>query len=142
MGERPLVTIARKVYFSSGHRYYNSKLSESENRQLFGRAYSEHGHGHNFILEAFINGPLNPDSGIVVNLIEIDNLLKKITDPFDHHFINTDVPYFKDVVPTTENMAVYFYNEIVKNLPNENLHLVKVRLYEGEFMWVDYALPH
>ncbi len=138
----PEVTIARKVYFSSGHRYYNSRLSEEENKKLFGKMFSEHGHGHNFILEAYINGPVNPESGIVINLIEIDNLLKKVTDPFDHHFINTDVPYFQDVIPTTENMAVYFYNEVKKNLPDKNLKLLKVRLYEGEFMWVDYAPPH
>lgn len=138
----PEVTIARKVYFSSGHRYYNSKLSEEENKKLFGKAYSVHGHGHNFILEAYINGPVNAESGIVINLIEIDDLLKKVTDPFDHHFVNTDVPYFKEVIPSTENMAVYFYNEVNKNLPGKNLKLLKVRLYEGEFMWVDYAPSH
>lgn len=138
----PEVTIARKVYFSSGHRYYNPRLSEEENKQLFGKAFSVHGHGHNFILEAYINGPVDPDSGVVINLIEIDNLLKMVTDPFDHHFVNTDVPYFQDIIPSTENMAVYFYNEVKKNLPKQNLKLLKVRLYEGEFMWVDYAPSH
>ncbi|OQW47531.1 MAG: hypothetical protein A4S09_15100 [Proteobacteria bacterium SG_bin7] len=135
----PEVTIARKIYFSSGHRYYNPRFSEEENKKLFGKAYSVNGYGHNFILEVYLNGPVNADSGIVINLIEIDNLLKKVTDPFDHHFINTDVPFFKDVIPTTENMAVYFYNKIRENLPSKNIKLLKIRLYEGEFMWVDYA---
>ena len=134
-----MVTIARRIYFSSGHRYYNPRLSDEENKKLFGRAYSEHGHGHNFILEVYLSGPINPDSGIVVNLIVIDSLLKRITDPFDHHFINTDVPFFKEVIPTTENMAIYFYNEIKQNLALPDISLIKVRLYEGEFVWVDYA---
>lgn len=134
-----MVTIARRIYFSSGHRYYNPDLSDEENKKLFGRAYSEHGHGHNFILEVYLSGPVNPESGIVVNLIVIDSLLKKVTDPFDHHFINTDVPYFKNVIPTTENMAIYFYNEIKQNLALPEIALIKVRLYEGEFVWVDYA---
>ncbi len=142
MKDLPEVTIARKVYFSSGHRYYNPRLSDEDNKKLYGKMYSEHGHGHNFILEAYINGPVDPESGIVINLIAIDNLLKKVTDPFDHHFVNTDVPFFKDVIPTTENMAVYFYNEVAKQLPDRKLKLLKVRLYEGEFMWVDYALSH
>ncbi len=132
------VAIARKVYFSSGHRYYNPRLSETENKKLFGKTYSENGFGHNFMLEAYFSGPVNPDSGIVVNLILIDDLLKKITDPFDHHFINTDVPYFKEVVPTTENLARYLYQEIKKNLPAPNINLLKVRLYQGDFIWVDY----
>lgn len=134
---QPIVTIARKVHFSSGHRYYNPKLSDAENKTLFGQHYSTHGHGHNFTLEGFFKGPIDPETGLVVNLIEIDALLKKVSDPFDHHFINTDVPYFKEVVPTTENMALYFSREIKKGLGLRGIEVVKVRLYESDSFWVD-----
>lgn len=137
MTQIPIVIIARKVHFSSGHRYFNPRLSDSDNQKLFGKHYSTHGHGHNFTLEGFFKGPIDAESGIVVNLIEIDQLLKKVTDPFDHHFINTDVPYFKEVVPTTENIARYLFNELKKELRAPNVELVKVRLYEGDSFWVD-----
>ena len=135
--QNAIVTIARKVHFSSGHRYFNSRLSDEENKKIFGKHYSTHGHGHNFTLEGYFNGPINPESGLVINLIEIDQLLKKVSDPFDHHFINTDVPYFKDVVPTTENIATYLYKELKKELKNPGVQLLKVRLYEGDTFWVD-----
>ncbi|MDZ4661879.1 MAG: 6-carboxytetrahydropterin synthase [Pseudomonadota bacterium] len=135
--QTPTVTIARKVHFSSGHRYFNPQLSDDQNKKLFGKHYSTHGHGHNFTLEGFFKGPVDPESGIVVNLSEIDELLKKVSDPFDHHFINTDVPYFKKIIPTTENIASYFFGVLKKEMSHPGVELVKIRLYEGDSFWVD-----
>lgn len=132
-----VVTISRRVSFSSGHRYFNPDLSTDENREIYGPHYSDHGHGHNFVLEASFEGPVNPKTGMVVNLKDVDQLLKRVTDPMDHHFLNTDIPYFHDRVPTTEQIASYCFEEIQKELGEGVLRLRRVRLYEGQDLWVD-----
>jgi 6-pyruvoyltetrahydropterin/6-carboxytetrahydropterin synthase len=129
--------IARKVRFSCGHRYFNPHWSDEKNMQIFSACYSQHGHGHNYILEAFVSGPINSTTGMVVDLREFDLLLKKIIKPFDHHFLNTDIEYFKYNVPTTENIAYYLFDQINKDLItlNTKIKLTKVTLYENEDLW-------
>lgn len=129
--------LARRVHFSSGHRYFSDKLSEEENKKVFGACYSPFGHGHNYILEAYFEGPIDPVTGMVVNLIDVDQILKQVTDPLDHHHLNYDIPYFKDRVPTCENIAEYLYQEVEKKIAGQNIQLFKVRLYESEDLWAD-----
>ncbi len=129
--------LARRVHFSSGHRYFSNQLTEEENKKTFGSCYSPYGHGHNYILEAFFEGPINPITGMVINLIEADQILKSVTDPLDHHHLNYDIPYFKEVVPTCENIAQYLYKEIEKKIVGREVKLFKVRLYESEDLWAD-----
>lgn len=135
---KPLhVTVCRRISFSSGHRTYRPDLDEAGNRALYGPAYSPHGHGHNFILEAYLTGMVDPSTGMVVNLKEVDQWLKEVTDPLDHHFLNTDVPYFAGIVPTTENLAIYCYQELLKRIQGTPVQLTKIRLHEGADLWVD-----
>jgi 6-pyruvoyltetrahydropterin/6-carboxytetrahydropterin synthase len=134
--EAGMVTLCRKVSFSCAHRYYQPGLSESENRRIYGSLYSEHGHGHNYILEAHVEGPIDWDTGMVINLKELDSVLKEITSPMDHHHLNFDLPYFQKTVPTTENIAVYCFEEIDKRLAPP-VRLRKVRLQEGTDLWVE-----
>lgn len=132
------VRLVRRVHFSCGHRYYQPQLSPDENRKLYGSLYSEHGWGHNFILEAHLEGPINPVTGMLANLRDIDVWLKQVTDPLDHHFLNEDVAVFRDLVPTAENIARYCYDQL-NSLVKPPAQLFKVRLYEGEDLWVDYS---
>lgn len=129
--------LARRVHFSSGHRYFSDQLTEDENKKIFGSCYSPYGHGHNYILEAYFEGAIDPITGMVINLIEADQILKSVTDPLDHHHLNYDIPYFKNVVPTCENIAQYLYKEIEKKIAGRSLKLFKVRLYESEDLWAD-----
>jgi 6-pyruvoyltetrahydropterin/6-carboxytetrahydropterin synthase len=131
------VTICRRVSFSSGHRYFNPDWSDSENRRVYGSQYSEHGHGHNYVLEAYFEGPVDPLTGMVVNLKDVDVLLRKVTDPLDHHFLNTDIPDFRTMVPTTENLAAYCFDHIQAETGTGKLRLRRVRLIEGSDLWVD-----
>lgn len=131
------VTICRKISFSSGHRIYRSDLSKDENQELYGSSYSEHGHGHNYVLEAHVEGDFDNRTGMVMNLKDLDIILKNVTDPLDHHFLNYDVPYFKDIVPTTENLASYCFREIDKKLPSGGFLLRRIRLFEGNDLWVE-----
>ena len=132
------VTICRRISFSSGHRYFNEELSEEENRRIYGEAYSENGFGHNFVLEAYVEGKIDTKTGMVINLQDLDSVLKGVINPLDHHFLNTDVPYFRKTVPTVENLAVYCFSSIEKKLDQLQVSLRLVRVYEGPDMWVDY----
>lgn len=129
--------LARRVHFSSGHRYFSDQLSEQENQRVFGSCYSPYGHGHNYILEAYFEGPIDPVTGMVINLSDVDRILKEATDPLDHHHLNYDIPHFKKIVPTCENIAQYLYDEIEKKIAGQNIKLFKVRLFESEDLWAD-----
>jgi 6-pyruvoyltetrahydropterin/6-carboxytetrahydropterin synthase len=129
--------LSRKITFASAHRYFQKKFSEAENKKIFGRCYTEHGHGHNYTLEITIGGEVDDLTGMVINLVEVDEILKKVTDPMDHRHLNFDVPAFKDVVPTTENIAKHCFNEAQKHMP-KNVKLIRARLYETETLWADY----
>ena len=131
------VTICRKVSFSSGHRNHRPDLSEAQNRELYGSSYSEHGHGHNYVLEAHVEGVLDTRTGMVMNLRDLDTILNNVTAPLDHHFLNYDVPHFGEVVPTTENLAAFCFQEIANQLPSEEFTLRRIRLFEGTDLWVD-----
>jgi len=131
------VTICRKVTFSCAHRCYRPELTESQNREIYGSDYTEHGSGHNYVLHAFVEGRIDPDTGMVINLRDLDSILKEVVGPLDHHHLNHDVPYFAEMVPTTENIAAFCYSEIDKRLTLGNIHLKKVRLVEGADLWVD-----
>jgi 6-pyruvoyltetrahydropterin/6-carboxytetrahydropterin synthase len=132
------VTICRKTTFSCGLRYVRPDLTESENRELYGSSYSEHGHGYNYVLKAYVEGPIDPKTGMVINLKDLDSVLAEVTEPLDHHFLNYDVPYFAEVVPTTENIAAYCYQEISRRLVWDHVKLKKVRILEGPDLWVDF----
>ncbi len=133
--------LARRAHFSCGHRYYQPALSEEANREIFGSCYSEHGHGHNYILEAYLEGPIDPLTGMVINLMDVDAILKVVTGELDHRHLNFDVPAFKDEVPTTENVAKFCFRRIQEELEKgaSPAKLTSVRLYENEDLWVDYG---
>ena len=134
----PTIELARRVHFSCGHRYYNPNWSEQKNKDVFGACYTPYGHGHNYILEAYIEGPIEPESGMIINLVDVDDLLKKVTQPLDHRHLNFDVDYFQHHVPTTENIAQYCFQQL-SELLNEwkELKMTKLRLFENEDLWVD-----
>lgn len=132
------VQLVRKACFSSGHRYYRPELSEDQNKAIFGSDYSEDGLGHNFVLEAYFTGPIDPITGMIANLSDVDRWLKELTDILDHRFLNEDVDYFKVHVPSAENIARYCFEELKKKI-SLPLKLARCRLYEGEDFWVDYS---
>ena len=104
--------IARKIHFSCGHRYYNPEWDTDKNKEIYGNYYSEYGFGHNYTLEAYISGAISPETGIIQDIRELDDYLKKVTDRLDHKFLNEDVDNFSDKVPTSENIALYCYKEL------------------------------
>ena len=130
--------LARRIYFNSGHRYFNKNWDEKKNKEVFGLCYSKHGHGHNYILEAYITGPIDSETGMILPLEKVDNILKQTIAPLDHRYLNEDVEAFRDTVPTTENLAKYCFEKIKVQLPPPS-QLDKVRLFESDHLWVDYG---
>ncbi len=136
MNER--VTISRRFDFSASHRYYRQDWSEEKNKEVFGLCTSPYGHGHNYELHVTISGPIDPDTGMIINLSRLKEIVNRILEQFDHKFLNLDTPYFKDKIPTTENIALVLFGlikEQLKELPG--LQLRRVRLYEREDLYAD-----
>lgn len=136
--------MSRRTSFSSAHFYANNTFSKSENEETFGKCFTPHGHGHNYILEAFFEGTINGESGLIVNLVEIDDLLKAVTEQLDHRHLNFDVAEFKTQIPTTENLARYCFKKIdelrKQKMSDIKMRLYKVRLFENEDLWVEFAV--
>lgn len=131
--------LARKIYFNSSHLYFNKKWDSDKNEEVFGPHHSKYGHGHDYTLEAYITGPIDLETGMIMNLQSVDEILKNVTSPLHHRYLNQDVEEFKSTVPTTENLAKYCFEKIQEQLPDPSVQLDKVRLYETEDLWVDYG---
>nr|XP_045000776.1 6-pyruvoyl tetrahydrobiopterin synthase isoform X1 [Jaculus jaculus] len=106
-------------------------LSSEENVKLFGKCNNPNGHGHNYKVVVTVHGEIDPVTGMVMNLTDLKKYMEEaIMEPLDHKNLDLDVPYFADVVSTTENVAVYIWENLQKFLPGGVLY--KVKVYETE----------
>src|SRR5215813_3527616 len=123
--------ITRKVEFSASHVCRSPQLSDEENRRVFGAAANPHGHGHNYIVEVSLEGEPDPVTGMVLDLKVLKEILnREVVEPYDHRFLNREVPPFDHVVPTTENVARDIWNRLRPRLENGKHKLHSVRVYE------------
>ena len=131
--------ITRKVEFSASHVCRNPALSEEENRRLYGPAANPKGHGHNYVVEVSLRGDPDPVTGMVLDLKELKEILNhEILGPYDHRFLNYEVPPFDRVVPTTENIARDIWRRLEPRLNGGAHRLHGVRVYETPDLYVDY----
>jgi 6-pyruvoyltetrahydropterin/6-carboxytetrahydropterin synthase len=131
--------ITRKVEFSASHICRNPQLSEQENRRLFGPAANPHGHGHNYVVEVSLAGDPDPVTGMVLDLKELKEILtRQVVEPYDHRFLNYEVPPFDRVAPTTENIAQDIWRRLEPHLNRGRGKLHAVRVYETPDFYVDY----
>lgn len=132
----PVVYLTRRETFSAAHRLWADDLSEQENRDLFGPCAYDHGHGHNYVLEVTLRGPIDPKTGILINLKEIRDVVHElIVGDVDHRHLNHDAPLTRGINPTAENLVVLFWNVLHKHFAEI---LYEVRLRETEKNWVTY----
>ena len=137
MGYKTLLT--KRVEFSASHRYWNPKWNEEANRAVFGKCISPYGHGHNYVLEVTVDGTVDPDTGMIINIYDLKPIISEVLKDFDHKFLNEDNPYFKDLIPTTENIARVLWDLIEKKLKETtDCKLYRIRLYETPDLFVDY----
>jgi 6-pyruvoyltetrahydropterin/6-carboxytetrahydropterin synthase len=134
------MVITRKIEFSASHLCRVPGLSAEENRRIYGLAANEHGHGHNYVVEVSLEGQPDPVTGMVLDLKELKEILnREIVVPYDHRFLNYEVPPFDRLVPTTENIARDIWQRLEGQL-NTNVHrLHSVRVYETPDLFVDYC---
>lgn len=125
----PKVYVTRRLHFSSAHRLHSQHLNDQENHKVYGLCNNPRGHGHNYEIEVTVAGEPDPKTGMLIDLKELKDIVNRtIVDKVDHKHLNHDVEFLKDVIPTAENMAVVFWNELKEKL--ENCELAEIKLYE------------
>ena len=130
------VAVTRRETFSAGHTLYNPDFSPERNREVFGKCSNPSGHGHNYVLEVTVAGPVDPETGFVFDLSELSAIVRKvILDEVDHRNLNTDVDWLRGVIPTTENLAVAFWDRLEASIPGRLLS--SIRIGETEKNWVE-----
>lgn len=123
------VTVSRKAHFNAAHRLYRKDWSDEKNTLIFGKCNNPNFHGHNYELVVSVKGEVNPDTGYVVDVkILADLIREEVEIPFDHKNLNLDVPEFADLNPTAENIVVVIWQKLRKRL-DAQLEL-EVVLYE------------
>lgn len=120
------------THFSAAHRLAHPKLSYEENCEIYGKCARPHGHGHNYHLEVTVQGEIDSRTGMIADLAELQTIIDDfVVEPFDHTFLNKDIPYFMEVVPTAENIAVHIRNLLQTPLRETGVELYKVKLIES-----------
>ena len=120
------VELGRRYRFSASHRLHTAHLSEEENFRVFGKCNNPFGHGHNYVLEVSVSGPVDPATGMIANLADLDSFVEQaVLQVFDHKSLNEDVAVFQDKVPTTENLCVDIY-ERLKSFSHAKLERVRI----------------
>jgi 6-pyruvoyltetrahydropterin/6-carboxytetrahydropterin synthase len=134
-----MIVLHRTYRFCASHRYWRDEWSEEQNRAAFGKCALPHGHGHNYRFTLRIAGEPDPKTGMVADLGTLDGVVdREILDRFDHRNINAEVPYFKTVMPTTENLARYLFTTLAPKIPGGTL--VSVTMEEDDFLAATCAL--
>ncbi|XP_069672819.1 6-pyruvoyl tetrahydrobiopterin synthase isoform X2 [Periplaneta americana] len=132
MSKFPVAYLTRKEIFSACHRLHSPQLSEEENKEVYGKCNNVNGHGHNYVVEVTLHGTIDPSTGMVMNINDLKKYMNNaIMEPLDHKNLDKDVPYFGNVVSTTENVCVFIWNNLQKQLPDPSI-LYEVKIYETE----------
>jgi 6-pyruvoyltetrahydropterin/6-carboxytetrahydropterin synthase len=131
--DRGKAYFGRRYLLSASHRLHSDALSAEENRAAYGKCNNPHGHGHNYVLEVLVGGVVNAETGMVVNLVALDETVRtRVIDRFDHTYLNLD-PLFVNRVPTTENLCREVFNLLKDALPSNELASVRVEETENNF---------
>ena len=127
----------RRYTLSASHRLHSDALSAEENRAVYGKCNNPHGHGHNYVLEVLAAGEVNPETGMVLNMVDLDRMVReRVIERFDHTNLNLD-PYFKNRVPTTENLTKAVFELLDGSI--KPAKLVQVRIEETENNFFEYS---
>ncbi|HEY9740317.1 MAG TPA: 6-carboxytetrahydropterin synthase [Coleofasciculaceae cyanobacterium] len=120
------------THFSAAHRLAHPDLSYEENSEIYGKCARPNGHGHNYHLEVTVKGEIDPRTGMIVDLGALHKVIEDyVVEPFDHTFLNKDIPYFAEVVPTAENIAIHIRHLLQKPIQDLEAQLYKVKLIES-----------
>lgn len=120
------IELGRRYHFAASHRLHTPRLSEAENWRVYGKCNNPYGHGHNYTLEVRVSGEVDPATGMIANLADLDAFVQReVLEPFDLRSLNEDVPAFRETVPTTENLCKEIFQRL-KSFPKARLEAVHV----------------
>ena len=132
----PILT--KKYHFCASHKYGNDNWSLEKNLEVFGKDYNTH--GHNYVLEVSVTGPIDPGSGWLVDLQELNKIIKsKVVNILDHSQIEMDIEWFKNHQPSSENILIWIWEQIADSIKDCSLH--RLRLVETHSIHTDYYGP-
>ena len=137
----PSASLTRRVSFSAAHRYSRPDWSNEKNLTVFGACAWPNFHGHSYVCDVTVSGPIDDTTGFLVDLGALDRILKEhVTDRFDHRNINLDVPEFADgkLVPTGENLARYIFERVARQLPKPTM-VERVTIAEDDKLSATYS---
>ncbi|XP_066583746.1 6-pyruvoyl tetrahydrobiopterin synthase [Prorops nasuta] len=129
--ENKIVYLTRKEVISCCHRLNSIFYTEQKNREIYGKCNNFHGHGHNYTVKVTCKGYINSENGMVMNISDLKLYMSKVLDQLDHKNLDKDVPYFMNIISTTENLAVYIYDELKKQM-NKPWLLYEVKIKETD----------
>lgn len=134
------LTIYRKAHFNAAHRLYRKEWDDAKNLEVFGKCSNPNYHGHNYELEVGVSGKVNPETGFLMNLKTLREIIEEeVEEPFDHKNLNIEVPEFKELNPTVENIAMVIWNKLRNRIDKE--YGISVKLYETPRNFVVYTGP-
>jgi 6-pyruvoyltetrahydropterin/6-carboxytetrahydropterin synthase len=123
----PKIELGRRYRFAASHRLHSQQFSEEENCRVYGKCSNPFGHGHNYVLEVSLSGEVDPATGMIANLSDLDSFVEhQIIEPFDHRYLNEEVAAFLETVPTTENLCIEIFRRL-KTFPKAKLERVRIQ---------------
>ena len=132
------VTVSRKAHFNAAHRLHVEDWSEDKNNEVFGKCCNPNYHGHNYELIVDVTGDVDQTTGIVIDLKVLKDIIRdEIEEVLDHKNLNLDIPYFKKVIPTAENICIFIWDIMRKKISNDKD--ISVTLYETPRNFVKYS---
>ena len=132
------VTVSRKAHFNAAHRLYRKDWTDEQNEAVFGKCANPHYHGHNYELIVHVTGSIDPDTGYVMDMKVLKDLIKvEVEDLLDHKNLNEQVAEFFNLIPSAENIAVVIYNKLKPHL--DSSHRLSVTLYETPGNFVSFS---
>ena len=133
-----IVTVSRKAHFNAAHRLFRPEWTDEKNLAVFGKCSNPLYHGHNYDLVVSVTGEIDPITGFVIDMKVLRNMIcTEIEDAFDHKNLNEEVPEFKTLNPTSENIVVVIWNKLRSKIDNKNK--LSVTLYETPRNFVSYC---
>ena len=135
-----MTRLSQKFEFAASHRLHNPALSEEENRQTFGKCNNPHGHGHNYELQVTLAGTPAANTGLLVDVPAFEQAVARtVVDRFDHKNLNVEVPEFRDLIPSVENIARVIYRLLKPRLESGGTRLASVTVWETPKTWCEYS---
>lgn len=133
-----MIFLTRHEHFNAAHKLVNPAWSEEKNQEVFGKCANANWHGHNYELIVTIKGDIHPDTGFLMDVKKLSLILQEeVCEKLDHKNLNLDVDFMRNILPSTENLAIAIWKQITPHLP-QGVHLHCVKLYETPRIGVEY----